>query len=514
MTLIKTWIINRFKKTIKQSATSLIGAVSVFAVSAGYADQDLISIFPLNHYDQTISIWIKPSDADFDKPLLSAQMQQKRLAIFNDHYVGSLSPWNAEYVGRLLQQSAPNDLNTVEQSLIDGFSNEGKPDNQIGYGENFQAYTPDWIKGIANNINIAQFDHLTYQANRRGIAVDNLNARALPTDDVHFYHYKLAGQGYPFDNLQMSALWAGTPVYILGETRDRDWMLVITPDYIGWVKSRGIARADNAFIDQWTKAAKNKWVAITRTQTSLVDDKGNFLLLAYVGSVFPSSNHATDMQIMVPVADAEHHAVIKNATISADQAAFMPVTATPHHFATIMSTLIGRPYGWGSLYFYNDCSAELKSLLTPFGIWVPRHSSDQVTAGNIVDMSAASQDKRLAYLMESSQRFLTLVYIGGHVVMYIGNYANPNKSDSLMAMTYQNIWGLSPNPAVRRAVIGKAVLFPMLLQYPEDASLVSLAGKKYFQVSHLTQLPNMGLLMNERTVNMKSLMYPEARFNE
>lgn len=504
---------NKFKKIFNCAKASLISLTYVCAVSTGYAYQDTISVFPLNNYNQTISAWIKSSDADYDKSLLSADMQQKRLDMFYDHYFGSLSPWNAEHVNQILRQSSPNDLKTIEQSIISLFSNEGKPDNQIGYGENFLSYTKDWIAGIANNINIAQFDGLTYKINNRGIAIDNLHARALPTDDVHFYNYTLAGQGYPFDNLQLSALWAGTPVYIIGETRDRAWLLVITPDYIGWVKSSGIARTDNAFIDTWSKAAKNKLVAITHTQTSLVDDKGNFLLLAYIGSVFPGNTHSAGIQIMVAAADTNRNAVIKNAVISAENAVFMPIAATPHNFSTIMSTMIGRPYGWGSMYFYNDCSAELKSLLTPFGIWLPRHSSEQVTVGKMVDMTSASENKRLSYLIENGQRFLTIVYIGGHVVMYVGNYPNPNQSDSVIAMTYQNIWGLSPNPAIRRAVIGKSVLFPMLLQYPEDTSLVSLAGKKYFQVSHLNQLPTSSFLMRGKALDLKALMYPEALVN-
>lgn len=507
-------LMRKFIKTRKQKITSsLVGIVSIFIVSVSYADQDLISVFPLNNYDQTVSTWINPNNPDFDKPLLSVDMQQKRLDIFYDHYFGSLSPWNPNYVNQVLRQTTPNDLKTIEQSLISNISNDGKPDDQIGYGENFRPHPKEWIEGIASNINISQFDGLTYQMNNRGIAIDNLHARALPTDDVHFYNSKLAGQGYPFDNLQISALWAGTPVYIVGESRDHAWMLVITPDYIGWVNSRGIARTDNTFIDTWTKAAKNKLAAITHTKTGIVDVKGKFLLLAYVGSVFPGKTNSDGMQIMVPVADADHNAVIKNANISPENAAIMPIAATPHHFANMMTTMIGRTYGWGSMYFYNDCSAELKSLYTPFGIWLPRHSSDQVTVGKMTDMTSASQDKRLAYLMENGQRFLTIVYIGGHVVMYVGNYTDPNKKDSQMAMTYQNIWGLTPNPSVRRAVIGQSVLFPMLLQYPEDTNLVSLAGKKYFQVADLNQLANSNFLMRDKTVNIRSLMYPEALFN-
>ena len=164
-----------------------------------------------------------------------------------------------------------------------------------------------------------------------------------------------------------------------------------------------------------------------------------------------------------------------------------------------IQNLISRPYGWGGMYFYNDCSAELKSLLTPFGIWLPRHSSYQVTVGKMVDMSAASPEKRLAYLMEKGQGFLTIIYIGGHVMLYIGD-----------GMTYQNIWGLSPKPATRRAVIGKSVLLPLLLQYPEDTTLISLANKKFFQVSFLNEFPESTILLKANRVDLKSLMIGDS----
>jgi hypothetical protein len=58
-----------------------------------------------------------------------------------------------------------------------------------------------------------------------------------------------------------------------------------------------------------------------------------------------------------------------------------------------------------------------------------------------------------------------------------------------MAMTYQNLWGLKPPSGNTRSVIGKAVFFPLLLEYPEATSLESLAAKKYFHISYLDQLP-------------------------
>lgn len=484
---------------------------TVIATTKCYADQDLISLFPLNKYDQTISKWIKPSDKNYDKSLLNTEMQKKHLEVFFNHYFGSSSPWNPGYVTKILRQLPPNDLKTVEQNIIAEFSNNGKPDNQINYGTNFRPYPQDWIDGISNNMDINQFDGLTYQDAKRAIATDNLHARALPTDDPSFYSYKLAGQGYPFDNLQMSAIWAGTPLYVLAETKDHAWSLVITPDFIAWAKTTGIAHVTDSFVDNWETDARQHLVAITKSDTSILDENGQYLFSAFIGSVFPAEQTPTGLKMMAPVMDANHFAVVKTVILPPDQAAFLPLSATPHNFAVLMNSMIGRTYGWGSMYFYNDCSAELKSLLAPFGIYLPRHSSHQITAGNMVDMSAATPEKKIAYLKENGHPFLTIIYIGGHVVLYVGNHPNPDTQD-LMAMTYQNVWGLSPNPPTRRAIIGKSVLFPMLAQYPEDTSLTSLAEKKYFQVSYLDQLPDRWF-KSGIIINLRSMMFPD-RFDK
>lgn len=478
------------------------------ALSAPHAQQDVVSLFPIEHYNQNIANWIKPSDADYDKPLLTSEMQQLRMDEFFNHYFGTSSPWNADYVNRVLRHAPPDDLKTMEKSLLWTFGNKNKAGSEIGYGENFRPHTLEWIKTIADNINLTSLENPAYQPAQRGIAVDNTHVRALPTSDVHFYHYKIAGQGYPFDNLQMSAMWAGTPVYIISESNDHAWLLVLTPDFIGWVQSKDIARVNDAFVQQWTSAAKNKMAAITHTKTSLVDEHGQYLLTTYVGAVFPIAHDNNGLQLMVPATGANRQAVIKHANVTAEEAARMPLSATPHNFALLMQTLIGRPYGWGSMYFYNDCSQEMKSLFTPFAIWLPRHSSDQVTRGSMADLSAYPKEQRINYLRDNGHKLLSIVYIGGHVLLYIGN-AQVNGNS--VVMTYQDMWGLSPRPSTRRAVIGQSVVFPMMLQYPEDTTLISQADKKIFRVAFLDQMPvdNAALKSQVSRFILRTLMFPD-----
>lgn len=161
----------------------------------------------------------------------------------------------------------------------------------------------------------------------------------------------------------------------------------------------------------------------------------------------------------------------------------MPWEMTPEHLATLMQSMNGRPYGWGNSNFNNDCSAELRSLLMPFGIFLPRNSAAQIQAANrVVDLAQANTRDRLRYLKEHGKPFITLVYIPGHIMLYIGNALVDGQ---LVPMTYQNIWGLRPADSKSRSIIGGAVFFPLLTRYPEALELTSLAGKAQFKLGFI-----------------------------
>jgi hypothetical protein len=67
-------------------------------------------------------------------------------------------------------------------------------------------------------------------------------------------------------------------------------------------------------------------------------------------------------------------------------------------------------------------------------------------------------------------------------MLYLGNTERDGKT---VPLVYQDVWGLRPADNSSRAVIGGSVILPLLLAYPEDPSLESLAGTPVFQVSIL-----------------------------
>ncbi|WP_171839836.1 SH3 domain-containing protein, partial [Salmonella enterica] len=52
------------------------------------------------------------------------------------------------------------------------------------------------------------------------------------------------------DNVQMSSLRPGTPVYALTKSRDERWQYVVSPAVTGWVHGDDIASTDQKFITQ------------------------------------------------------------------------------------------------------------------------------------------------------------------------------------------------------------------------------------------------------------------------
>ncbi|MFK0377032.1 SH3 domain-containing protein [Pandoraea sp. NPDC090278] len=453
-----------------------------------------ISRFPIEHYDQDVDHWIRPDAPGYDQPLLSAQEQTRRFDAFRARYFGTAprdpSPWNGTWLATsLLNAGGAAQLADSQARRVSRFDNS-RPGIRKTYGENFQPHTQAWIRAIESNMTLAQLDadHASWQYDprRRGITVDNALVRLLPTNDPAFYDFREAGEGYPFDALQDSALRPGTPVYTLARSQDGAWLLVYSPDLIGWIDARKVASVDAHFVATWRAAAQRGLGAVVRGDTTLSDTAPGttsaiYRTFAPIGTVLPLVQSRDGRQMaMFPIADTQRQAQVRMAALDASSFVRMPWTLTPRHMAQVMKQQIGRPYGWGNTLFYNDCSAETRSLFAPFGVWLPRHSSDQLRAGKRTDLRNADIDTRLRTLAERGRPLMTLIHINGHIMLYLGNAERDGVS---VPMTYQNVWGLSPADNSRRNVIGGSVILPLLKTYPEDPAVRSLAGKPLFEIS-------------------------------
>ncbi|WP_206956441.1 SH3 domain-containing C40 family peptidase [Trinickia acidisoli] len=478
----------------RAALASLVLALAACATPpaiAPHAYVDPIGLFPMADYDQNVDHWIAPASANYDTPFLSTAQQRAHWEAYLARYFGTrehdASPWNPAFITNRLYGQGGADIVDLQLRRIGNYDNEGKPTRSIGYGQNYRPHTAQWIYDVERNMNLQQFSQAPHYApNARAIATDALLVRELPTMDPSFYSHRLAGEGYPFDNLQISSVRPGTPLYVLGHSIDGAWDYVQTPDVQGWVQAHGVGFVDDAFVSAWSHRASDGWGVVIAASMPVRDQRGTFRFDATAGTLLPLAQSATaaalQYTVLVPARDIDGRAVIREAQMPDAALAPAPIAATPHHLAVLIKSLIGRPYGWGNMNFYNDCSSELQSIFATFGVWLPRHSSAQMTAGDMTDLSSDSPAQRIDYLVEHGKPMRTLIYIGGHVMLYLGNTTRDGRT---VPLVYQDIWGMRPADNSRRAVIGGSVIFPLLLRIPEDPSLESLAATRIFQVSVL-----------------------------
>lgn len=445
------------------------------------------SLFPLSVDATNVDRWIDPDDANYKTPVLTTEEQRALFQQLKNTYFGQnegdASPWNPSFVQQKLaafSRDPETKIIDIEQHYLHRITH---PDTAI-YGENFRLRTAAWKYLLAFNTHIQQFlSGQSYQEGNRAIAVRRSDVRTLPTADPVFENPREAGQGYPFDQLQNSSLAPATPVYILGESRDLQWVLIMAPEVLGWVKADDIARVDNGFVHAWRIASDLHLGAIIDHQVPVLNQYFQPLFNAPAGTILPVIDRTDDAYVVyLPVKDAVGRAQIQQGYVSTQGMRQMPWQATPQHFSVIMRHMVGLPYGWGGLLGNNDCSAELRQLMMPFGVFLPRNSWDQSQSGKASDQSKLAVDDRINYLMEHGKPFRSMVYIGGHIMLYLGNREYNGKK---VPMTYQNIWGLRPADGSRRSIIGQSVFFPLLESYEEDTALQSLAAKKWFVITDI-----------------------------
>jgi hypothetical protein len=449
---------------------------------------NVATLFPIEHYDQNVDHWIDPNAPGYDRPLLTEPNQRAQYDALFARYWGTgaqdPSPWNVSFVNAAVYRTGGEDIAALQRRRVARFDNRMQDSKHRGYGQNLREHDTSWIDGISANMDIAQFSrNAGYAAVRRAIAVDNAPVRSLPTADPFFYDSKIAGEGYPFDNLQISAVRPGTPLYVLGTTVDGAWRYVQTTEVQGWVPSRDLGFVDEAFVTRWCTAARQSFGAVVGASVPVRDASGVFRFAAPAGTLLPiAARDGSGTEVLIPVADADQHAQIRTARVAAGEQAIVPMpwAMTPRHVAQLVKALIGRPYGWGNEGFYNDCSSELQSIYAAFGIWLPRHSSNQMTAGNHVDLTSRSPAERIAWVTQHGTPLRTIIYIGGHVMLYLGN---TKRGEQVVPVVYQDIWGLRPAQNTRRAIIGGSVIMPLTLEIPEDTDLRSLAAGPVFEVT-------------------------------
>ena len=317
------------------------------------------------------------------------------------------------------------------------------------FGPNLLELSDPAVEAVIGN---AQLDQYPSRA-QRAISVRNTSLRALPSMAPFFRDFRRAGEGYPFDYNQNSAVWAGTPLFVSHVSLDGRFVAVESPYTCGWIDTRDIGYVDNGFAESYRS---RELAAVVRDRTAIVSGGAGFLFEGRVGMLLPMEpGTGPRTGLLVPVADESRRASITPVELAAGDVVRVPLPFTGEQFASVINEIVGQPYGWGGLGGYRDCSSTVLDLLLPFGLPLPRNSGDQAEAGKRVDMEQLTAAEKEERILGEAAPFRTLLNLPGHVMLYLGPYEGA-------PVAFHTIWGLrteSPDGShPGRHVIGKSVI--------------------------------------------------------
>jgi cell wall-associated NlpC family hydrolase len=278
-----------------------------------------------------------------------------------------------------------------------------------------------WIE----NADYENIDTKKYKA----ITIRHTNVKAVPTSDAYFRDPKKTGEGFPFDYNQNSSLHINVPLYISHFSKDKRWAFVRASYSFGWVKTSDLALVSSDFI----KTFKNGNYAMAIKDNLRLYHDNKDISIVKLGALFPISE---DQKYIVASRDAKGRAHVEKVKVTNPAIiAKKPLPFTPKNVSMLAKEFYGEPYGWGGSYECRDCSATTRDFLGAFGIFLRRNSSKQAEDGEKVTIYGLAKETKKKKIIEDAEPFRSLLYVPGHVVLYLGEY----KGEPVIMHTY---WGI------------------------------------------------------------------------
>lgn len=344
-----------------------------------------------------------------------------------------------------------------------------------GFAENLRPWDKKRWESLVANCGMESYGGT---APRAAITVTTAHLRRMPTDAPYFLDPNKGGEGFPFDYMQNSVLWVGTPVAVTHVSLDGLWAFVQTSLVSGWTRAANLAAVDNNFIQSWRG---RPLAVIVRDNTQLVAEGKNMdavtgagaAVEAHIGTVlpfaavsgYPPVAESSHVYVLVPLRSSGGNAVMATALAPLSAARQKPLPLTPMNVAVIGNAMMGQPYGWGGMFAQRDCSAAMRDLFAPFGIWFPRNSSLQGRVGTRLDLSGLAPDAKEERILRDGVPFFSLVSMPGHVGLYLGGYPKQFGGETReVPVMFHNMWGLrvvsgrGEDEREGRGIIGKAVV--------------------------------------------------------
>lgn len=402
-------------------AHSLIAAALLLALAPAFAREPTQLVRPpsgvVGVEDQQLdpNFWIGKLGADADRVLLDK------------------AGIDAANTAMRAQDPTLHDLSALPASITAHQAREWIEDmserpTRTLYDEKHQMIPAATLDGLVDALALDKLAAST--PTRYALVVDRASLRTFPTMLRAFS----SDDDTDIDRFQESALFPGTPVAIVHESRDGQWAFVVSPRYRAWVEKKHLAEGTRDVVLGFPQRTPFRVVtgAKVRTVYSPELPQGSELSLD-MSTRLPLANAAPDQIVNgqhpysswivdLPVREADGALRIAPTLVQKNtdtQGDYLPLT----HANILRQSFkfLGERYGWGHDYDARDCSGFVSDVYASMGILMPRNTRDQSKSPTL--HKTLFDEKSTREQRESTIKDLQtgdLVYIPGHVMMVIG----------------------------------------------------------------------------------------------
>jgi len=265
-------------------------------------------------------------------------------------------------------------------------------------------------------------------------------------------------------------------------SKDKKWVYIFSSFASGWVESRDIAFMDEEHTYIWQNSQQ---IYLTKDNEALYTRDGRYLFTSQLGMILPLVKEEDDYYVVSAVVKKDFfNPLYTEAIIPKDISNKGILKLDRQNLNNIINEISSSHYGWGGMYNQRDCSSTMRDLFAPFGIWLPRNSSQQAKVGEVISLDGLSDDEKRQLIKEKAIPFQTLFYKRGHILLYVGTY------DSKI-IVFHNAWGVKTvvDGISKRVLIGRAVFSTLELgKYQKGYNQNSSMLKKLKSFNILTHL--------------------------
>lgn len=219
-----------------------------------------------------------------------------------------------------------------------------------------------------------------------------------------------------FDRNRCASLHPGEPVRLLRRSADEQWVYAHSGHTTGWLRSPVLTPPLPAeHLRALYSFSSTGGPHLVPLDDDLTSEGGTRLRL---GTKVPVVGRDGDLRrVLVPTAEGlVEESVRLDARVHEG-----PLPFTRKNLWTLALAEQDTPYGWGDTGGHRDCSRLVRDAMASFGWQLGRHSAVQGQLGTRrVDVSTMSEAGKLATLRREAERGLVLLYMPGHVMLYLG----------------------------------------------------------------------------------------------